>query len=62
MTRHIVDSDKRHDETSRRSVHYMKHEHATLPSQGSVQAQREARTREPNARLKAFTRIEREAR
>jgi hypothetical protein len=61
MTRHIVDQDQRHSETSLRSVYYTRRERASLPSKSSVNAQREARTRGENARLKAFTKIERAA-
>ncbi len=60
MPKHIVDKDHTAGNNPARTKAYAGIEKSEQPSAASLEAQRAERTRGKNARLQAFTRIERE--
>ena len=60
MTKHIVDRDHTSGAAEGRKSQYVRIERDQVPSEPSKHAQREARSRGDNGRLRAFTKIERE--
>ena len=60
MSKHPTDHDHSPEENTARTREYTKKERAGRPSEASKAAQKEPRERSDAARLKAFTKIERE--
>jgi len=57
MSRRIVDHGSRREETSSRALYFLRTERMLRPNMASLAAQREARERDPQSRLRAFYRI-----